>query len=612
MKNLFIRYRPQNSVLLVGLLFILSACQIISAQPAGNKGVSAKVTTQKSENPNIVRWRFFLDSLAQEARTIFPEDRRPYAVVEVANVYWEFDRETSTSLYISALDSAWSLTERDRKNRPVLKFVLSSATRLDSTLAKTLTKRIIDKEESDNERDEISSSTALEILEDDVNKAAQLAEAFAPNGLQSGTATFLIYRIAAQDVQLSNRVYGVYLSKVSTNENIPLESVLTLGGYAFGYAEFYGIDGRGNLSGATFPQVKGLSANPAFTNAFLSLAYRRIVRTIELRNNAVGAQIESLNYTILFALEYLMPQVARFAPNTLPAWQQLQQQGIAGAMPHQIQQVANHLNTINQNRARAQRFSESSQTAEEEAEASLENVEKITGTCQRDAVYSKAALTFSSRKNFKRAAEIAGNIEELKQSASVKEVLSYDMTLSAIENEEWESAQEHLKKISSIELKTMAYAKLATALVNKNAKTQNANVFSEAVATVEKLPEAETRSGFLFALSAIILKTEPLEAETIVRNAIKNLNRQESKDVTRFFIPIKVSLGCQAGETTWYGDSISLANSNVFDSLTLFAKKNPDEAKMMAEGIDDKITKLRSLAIITKIALANEKRKTAK
>lgn len=612
MKNLFRLYRPQNFVLLTGLLFILSACQIISAQPAGNKGVSAKVTTQKSENSNIVRWRFFLDSLAQEARTIFPEDRRPYAVVEVANVYWEFDRETSTSLYISALDSAWSLAEQDRKNRQILNFVLSSAIRLDSTLAKTLTKRVIDKEDSDGERDAISSSTALEVLNDDINKAAQLAEAFAPNGLQYGTATSLIYRIAAQDIQLSNRVYGVYLNKVSANENIPLESVLTLGGYAFGYAEYYSVDGRGNLSGSTLSQVKGLSANPAFTNAFLNLAYRRIARTIELRNNAVGAQIESLNYTTLFALEYLMPEVAKFAPNALPAWQQLQQQGIAGVTPQQIQQVADHINTINQNRARAKRFSESSQTAEEEAEASLENVEKIAGTCQRDAVYSKAALAFSSRGNFKRASEIAGNIEDLKQSASVNEVLFYDMTLSAIENEEWESAQEHLKKISSIELKTMTYAKLATALVNKNAKTQNANVFSEAVASVEKLPEAATRSGFLFALSALILKTEPLEAETLIRNAVKNLNKQESRDVTRFSVLIKVSLSCHAGENTWYGDSISLANSNVFDALTLFAKQNPDEAKLMAEGIDDKITKLRSLAIITKIALANEKRKTGK
>ncbi len=116
----------------------------------------------------------------------------------------------------------------------MLNHVLSSATKLDSTLAKTLTKRLLDKEDSDSDRDDISSSAALEILKQDAEKSAQLAEAFAPNGLQNGTATFFIYRLAAQDIQLSNRVYGVYLNKVGANENIPLEWILPLGGYGFG------------------------------------------------------------------------------------------------------------------------------------------------------------------------------------------------------------------------------------------------------------------------------------------------------------------------------------------------------------------------------------------
>lgn len=612
MKNLFGFYCRQILVLFIGWLFILLSCQIALAQLPNEKKQSVKTTNQKSENPNLIRWSIFLDSLAQEARTIFPEERRPYAVVEVANAYWEVDREISRSLYFSALDSAWALTEQDRKNRAVLNYILSSATKLDSALAKILTKRLIDKENSDDDRDEISSATALDILKEDANRAAQLAEAFAPNGLQYGTATFFIYRLAAQDIQLSNRVYGVYLNKVSANENIPLELILPLGGYAFGYAEFYSIDGRGQISGATYPQVKGLSANPTFTNAFLNLAYRRIARTIERRKTAVGAEIESLHYPILFALEYLMPEVARFAPNSLPAWQQLQQQGIVGTTTQQNQQIVNHIQTINQARARAQKFSESSQTPEQEAEASLENVEKLSGTCQRDVVYSKAALTFSSRKNFKRASEIAGEIKDLKQSASVKEVLFYDMAISATENGDWEDAQEKLKKISSTELKAITLTKLAEALVKKNEKALSAKIFSEAVAVVEKLSEAEARTGFLFALSTILLKTEPLEAQTLVENAVKSLNKQEAKDQMRFSIPIKVSLSCQGEDKTWYGDSISLSNSNVFHAVTLFAKQNLDKARLIAESIDDKITKLRVLALITKIALANEKMKESK
>ncbi|CAN5460718.1 hypothetical protein BH18ACI1_BH18ACI1_22480 [soil metagenome] len=612
MKNVFEFYRRQILVLCIGLLFILPVCQTVLAQLSNEKKQSSKSTNQKSENPDITRWRIFLDSLAQEARTVFPEERRPFAVVEVANAYWEIDRETSRSLYVSALETAWSLTEQNKKNRAVLNYVLASATKLDSALAKTLTEKLLDKVESDSKKDSISSSAALEILKDDANKAAQLAEAFAPNGLQNGTANFFIFRLAEQDAQLSNRVYGVYLSKVSTNENIPLEWILQLGGYAFGYVEYYSIDKKGQLSGATFPQVKGFSRNPAFTNAFLNLAYQRIARTIERRKTAVGGDVESFHYPILFALEYLMPEVARFAPNSLPAWQQLQQQGIVGTMPQQNQQVANHINTINQARARAQKFSESSQASEQEAEASLENVEKLTGTCQRDVVYSKAALTFSSRKNFKRASDLAGEIEDLKQAESVKEVIFFDMALFDIENGDWEEAQKRLKKISSLELKLITQAKLAEALLKKNDRAESAKIISDAVGLTEKLSEAETRTGFLFGLSAILLKTEPIEAQTLLENAVKNLNKLEAEDRRGFSIPIKVSLSCQGEDKTWYGDSISLSHSNVFDALTLFAKKNPDEAKLIAESIGDKITKIRSLAIITKIALANEKKQSVK
>ncbi len=158
----------------------------------------------------------------------------------------------------------------------------------------------------------------------------------------------------------------------------------------------------------------------------------------------------------------------------------------------------------------------------------------------------------------------------------------------------------------------MRYTKLAETLTSKNEKAQTGKIINEAVNVTEKLSEAETRTGFLFDLSTILLKTEPIEAQTVIRNAVKNLNKLEAKDQRRFSIPIKVSLGCQDKDDTWYGTFVSLPNSNVLEALALFAKQNPDEARLIAENIDDKVTKIRSLAIITKIALANENPQSAK
>jgi hypothetical protein len=596
------KFHPLIIVLVFAVSFFLLHPAVTPAQPPADKNQSGKTAKPKAENPALVRWKIFLDSLAQEARTVFPEERRPYAIVEAANAYWEVDREASRLLYISALDAALSLTRQNKKYRGLVNYVLASATRRDVSLAKELNKRLLEEE---GDLDNISSEIALDLLEEDAAAAARLAEAFAPNGLQDGSAAFFIFSLARQDIRLSDSVYNVYLNKVGLDAKVPLESIVTLAGYSFGYPEYYSVDKRGQLGGGTFMPVAGLSANEAFTRTFLSLAYRRIGASIEIRNRAVGAEVEGLNFPILFALEYLMPEVAKFRPNVLGPWQQLQQQGMAGVTAAQIVQVQNYVRQIHQSRARTQKTNDGPQTPEQEAEASLENVEKLPGTCQRDIVYSKAALVFAYRENFKRALELAGEIEDLKQGASVKEAISMDMIGSAIKSGEFEEAEKKIEKISSPEHKARLYAELAQALAGKNDYRQANGILDEAIKLTEKLPNAGDRAAIFFSISTILLKTDPIEAQTVLRNAVKNLNKLEPADQMIFSIQIKVPLSCPGEEETWYGGYETLPNSNVFEALALLANQNPDQATGLADEIGDKITKVRALAVITKVALVN-------
>jgi tetratricopeptide (TPR) repeat protein len=552
------------------------------------------------EDPAILRWKIVLGSLAQESRTVFPEDRRPYAMVEVANAYWEVDRDAARQLLVSALDRALSLTRQDKKLRSLVNHVLSSAAGRDAALAKELNKRLLDEE---GDKDDISAATALDMLEENPEAAAQLAEAFAPNGLQDGTAAFLIFSLAQKDTRLSNRVYGVYLNKVGANESIPLESVLTLAGYALGYSEYYSVTRRGDLMGSSFPPIAGLAANPAFTGAFLNLASLRLAQAIERRNRATGAEIEALNYPILFASEYLLPEVSRYAPASMPSWQQLQQQGIVGVTTQQTQHVQNHMLVIQRARLRLQQFSDSSQTPELEAEASLENVEKLTGTCQRDVVYSKAALLYSSRKNFKRALELAEKLEDLKQSGSVKEAITIQKAEVAIENGEFDEAQTIADKISSIEHRARLYVMLAQAMYAKEDRQQAQVTINEAVKLTEKFSDPGDRAAFRFSISTLLLKTDPGEAQTVMRIGVASLNKKEPSDLRRFVIPIKVPLSCPGEEVSWYGGFETIPNSSVFDALVLLAKHNPDAAERTADEIGDKITRIRAHALITKLVL---------
>src|SRR4029453_7509486 len=286
-------------------------------------------------------------------------------------------------------------------------------------------------------------------------------------------------------------------------------------------------------------------------------------QAIDRRNNAGGAEVEALNFPILFASEYILPEVVRHSPSSASGWQELQQRGIVGTSTQQAQQIQNHIVQIQQARLRAQQWNDSSLTPELEAEASLENVEKMPGTCKRDVVYSKAALLFASRKKFDRALELAGKIEDLKQGESVKEAIIIQIIEVAIEDGDYESAQAKAEKISSPEHKARLYITLVRALAGKNDNRQIQPIVNEAINLSEKLSDPGDRAASLFSLSAILLKTDRLEAQTVLRSAVKHLNKKEPADQGSFEIPIKVSLSCPGEAVSWYGGSETLPNSSV-------------------------------------------------
>ncbi len=581
------------AVIVVGLLLLISP--VFGQKPN---------PTAKPPDPGLMRWRIVLDGLVQEARTVSPEERRPYAITEVASAYWEIDHNESQELFIKALDEAWKLTEIDKKNRPVLNHVLVTASKLDVSLAKVLTDRLLKKEGGDKGVDDLSTETALDLLKTDPRKAAELAEAFAPNGLEDGTAAFFIFKLAEVDVSLANRVYSTFLNKAIAKQNISVRSILPLAGYAFGYTEYRTVSQNGVGTGGHFWRNDKLFANPAFIRPFLSLAYGRVSQAIEQRNNATGVSLESLNHAILFALAYLVPEVARFSPGSLAAWQQLEDRGIVGVSPEQSQRVAAHMDMINLNRAKLQSSVESAEKQMQWAEESLDEVEKIVGTCERDVIYSRAVFTFSYRKNFKRALEVAGKIEGQKQNDMVMQVVNFDLAEAAIKDGDWDGAQKQIKKLSSYGIKAIANAELARALLNKNEKSEGEKMVDAAAVLSEKLSEARERSGLLFGLASILLKSDPAGAIDLFARAVKSLNKQEPVDKWKFSIPVRIPLFCGSGDGPEKWADQSLPNSNILDATLLFAKENPDQTNSSLDAISDKVTRIRSQAIVAKIALA--------
>ncbi len=547
-----------------------------------------------------------MDSVSQESRTVFPEERRILALVDVAVAYWEIDPDETESFFNTSLNSAISLAKQDKKNHALINHVLASAAKIDSKLAVRLNKKLSLEKELGN-TDDFTGRTALDLLNENPEAAAQLVETFAPNGLQDGTASFFILSLAKKDISLSNRVHRTYVSRVAASESIPFEWILMLAGYAFGRSEYHSIDRRGDPVGASFLPIELLRADPAISNQLINLCFRRLSRLVELRNAANGLEIAQLNRVLLFSIGYLMPEVERFSSPTLASWQQLQQQALVGTTFEQSQVVQRQLAQIYQARARTERYSSNPMTPEQEAEASLENVEKITGTCERDVVYSTAALAFNSKRNFKRAQELTDKIENLKQQASVREVIFISIAESAIAKGEWDDADRNIRKVSSAEHRAILLLSIVRAMTNARDIQGRDRVVTELEKLVDKLSKPVERSGVLFSLAAVMLSSispEKLEAQRIFENAITILNKSQVIENAKPSFPLKVSLSCKS-EGTWHGGFKSISNSSLLDSMTVFAKEDSELAKQLADSIDDKVLKLRSQALVAKLAIRN-------
>jgi hypothetical protein len=568
-------------------------------------------TAVRTPDPNLVRWKIFLDGLEQQSRAIATE-RRPYVVAEVAAAYWEVDKAESERLFVAALDQALKLVEQDKKYTDVLDDVLSMGSRLDVGLAKLLTKRIADKQDSKKSRFDIAGSNLNQLLKEDPQRAAELAEALAPDGLALAAPLF-IFSLARVDGALANRVYGVYLDRIAERSDLTVQQTVSMCGYALGYPEYYTIDGSGGTYGMTMVPPAGFGPNPRFATRILDLMYRRIAREVAERNEAVGDDIEKRTWRILFAVEYLAPAIERFAPENAAAWEQLRQQVKVGATSEQVRNVAIRVNELSETRARVMSIAESPERLDEMAEASLVDVEKIVGTCQRDLVYMKATLNFSYRKNFKRTLELLDKVEGEARAESIRPAIFYDMAISDAEKGEWEAAEARIKRISLPQLRAFAQIRLAAALAKKNEKAEARRIADAAIVMIEKLEDPKDRAGMYVGLSALYMNIDPLAARTELEKAIKHFNKLPVRDEYYYSYLLQIRMSCEAKpDDPWYGGGYTVDNSDLLDAVRLFARENPDAAKSVVESVGDAATRIRTEAVVAREAFKRLKKEPKK
>jgi tetratricopeptide (TPR) repeat protein len=261
-------------------------------------------------------------------------------------------------------------------------------------------------------------------------------------------------------------------------------------------------------------------------------------------------------------------------------------------------------------RVRAQSYTDSPEKFDADAESWLDYVEKTVGTCQRDVLYMRAALGINYRKNYKRVEELISKIEGEKRADDIRQVMLKDRTFNDIESGELDQAESRIKKLSDPRVRSIVQISLAEAYLKKGQTSDSIKLANAATDTIDKLPEPGDRAGLLFALAAVRLKGDPVDALAILSKAVKQLNKLDPQDKMSFEIMLRISLSCE-GDTqrNWWGDGMTLPNSNLFDATALFAKDNPDSTNSAVDSVNDKVMRLRGKALVAKTAIANLKLK---
>ena len=264
----------------IGTLVLGFAPKALSQDDKKRPANNAPRTDSRSKNPiDLTEWKILLDNLAVEARTIEPEKERPLIIAELADAYWQIDKNQSKKLFNDAFDQALSLP-KEHKPGEITGNVLSIAARRDRALGLSLTKRLMESREKGRPSGGQALQVANDLLASDVGLAVDLAQATAPFG-PSMNGSWFLFKVAEKDPAAAEKLYDVYLKQLLAAPNPDLSSVLWLAGYPLGYGEAFGgsIDPN-SFTGFGGMRIRGLNPHPTFARAYLQLAFASITDTL--------------------------------------------------------------------------------------------------------------------------------------------------------------------------------------------------------------------------------------------------------------------------------------------------------------------------------------------
>lgn len=588
----------------IGTLVLGFAPKAISQDDTAKKrpANNAPQTASRSKNPaDLTDWKILLDNLAVETRTLEPEQERPLIIAELADAYWQVDKNQSKKLFNDAFDRALSLPAA-QKPGPIIAGVLSIAIRRDRALGLSLTNRLMESREKKNSLTSQAWRVARDLLESDLGLAVDLGQTVAASGPSMSGLSFL-FQVAERDPAAAEKLYDIYFKGLLATPSPDLSSVLWLAGYPLGYGEaFGGSSDPMSFTGFGGLRTRGLNPNPAFARAYLTLAFASITDTLKKAAIANEPERDVLNSLALFGAAYLFPEVHRYLPATEGAWSGIYRQAQTGTNNERKAAVEKRLQSILEMRASTSKSTEDYVSAE--AAEKLDLISKLQGGCKRDQAYAEVAFKFGYSKKFPQAQQMADRIESISLRDKVLQFVNYDIAAAAIESGNLVDAPALAEKVAAKGQRALLFVRIAAKSLKSGDKSSALDLLNRARILVRDPGDPELQASVLLAVASVYVSFDPLEATVVMREAIKAVNQVKDKVPRVFYVLRRVDLGCD-GEDRWYGGTERAETFSLYDTLAVIAVSDiqGQGALSLASELEDKPTRIRAQLSVIKAVM---------
>jgi hypothetical protein len=576
--------------------------------------------TETPEESNLtgemIRLHLLLDTLTEEAKWL-PLATRANAMADLADAFCGLDKHRATEVYRFALESIQRDKEKQSSARLLSRRIVSAASICDATSGRLLSDWFVKDLVANGKIKETLADRAHMLLSNNPDQIADnLPETItAANERGENVPTLFsdfIYTVASVDLGAADGIYRSELQKFAAYPNdllYQLDQLLWLAGYSFGTGESFGFPltfrEQNTIYGHVY-SVADLEPDPVLASNYIDVAFNSIQSSLQQMAFAPPLQRANRAKVVLFATQYLFPEVLRYRPEMQDSWQRAYQQALSATTVEQQQMVAGWLRFVERQRQSAAQDNPKIRAQASNPKTDLDSVlnqaQRMPAGCNRDRAYANIALTRLTEDDLPRILDSLVNIRDPKLQEFVRQIVYYRISKSRIDAGNYIDARNSIEHVTSEEERALLYIMLARHYLNEKDQVSSSFSLNEARRLAEGKWDSSAKTVVFLSASTLYAEYDSIEMGATLRDAVKTINQVHgNQDVGNFSYLPQIDLRCvNSNRAGPFGVLDLEARSNLFDTAATLAVSDFDTTLLIVRDLEDPATRIRTIASMVK------------